>query len=672
MLDAVGATRYTYSASGAVASEDGPWASDTVSYTYDNGRRRSSLSLQQPMAAAWAQSYAYDAIRRLTNVTSAAGPFGYTYHPGLDTNGALSPASLVQRLTLPGGAVLTNAYDPWARHLATHLRTSGGTLLNGHDYTYNDRDQRTRQTRTGGDYVDYAYDSLGQLIGASGRESGGSTRAHEQLKYLYDAAGNLTKRTNNALVQTFNVNTLNELTSAGRSGTYTVAGAVQGTASSVTVNGSAATLYADQTFAQAGVSLTDGTNTFTAVATDTLGRWDTNTVTAYLPATVTFAYDLNGNLRTNGTRLLDYDDENQLIRITEPGAWLSEFVYDGKMRRRIRREYVWQSAIWNLQSEIQYVYDGNLVIQERHYTPHLSTNHPQQLITYTRGLDLSDSLEGAGGIGGLLSRTASEISNLESPSHAYYHADGNGNITCLIATNQAAVARYLYDPFGNQLAATGPLAEANLYRFSSKEWHPSSSLVYYGYRFYDPTLQRWLNRDPLLEFGGRNLFRLVKNNPVSTIDPFGLRGPLLGPPPQLVAPLLVGAGTVVTSSGGVVFAAGAGMTGGASIPMTIWLVLQSVNAPVQYPDPQYTGVYNPVPSRVLCTLPSPSWPPPKKVFIPGDPQSEEALELCVDWAAGLMAESGLNAGEDENWDFMFDRMVEECMHDAGYIDYKQP
>jgi RHS repeat-associated protein len=301
-----------------------------------------------------------------------------------------------------------------------------------------------------------------------------------------------------------------------------VAGAVQGTASSVTVNGSAATLYADQTFAQAGVSLTDGTNTFTAVATDTLGRWDTNTVTAYLPATVTFAYDLNGNLRTNGTRLLDYDDENQLIRITEPGAWLSEFVYDGKMRRRLRREYVWQSAIWNLQSEIRYVYDGNLVIQERHYAPQLSTNSPQQIITYTRGRDLSDSLEGAGGIGGLLARSHSEISNPQSGNHALYHADGNGNVTCLLATNQSVVARYLYDPYGNPLAATGPLAEANLYRFSSKEWHPQSGLVYYGYRFYDPSLQRWVNRDPLQELGGINLYATTHNNPVSLYDFFGL------------------------------------------------------------------------------------------------------------------------------------------------------
>jgi RHS repeat-associated protein len=180
------------------------------------------------------------------------------------------------------------------------------------------------------------------------------------------------------------------------------------------------------------------------------------------------------------------------------------------------------------------VYDGNLVIQERHYTPHLSTNHPQQTITYTRGRDLSGTLEGAGGIGGLLARTASEISNLQSPSHAYYHADGNGNVTALIATNQAVVARYLYDPYGNQLAATGPLAEANLYRFSSKEWHPPSGLVYYGYRFYDPSLQRWVNRDPIGEAGCANLYRALGNCPLSFYDAFGLADL----PPGFVGPPL--------------------------------------------------------------------------------------------------------------------------------------
>jgi hypothetical protein len=48
---------------------------------------------------------------------------------------------------------------------------------------------------------------------ANGFESGGTPRLLEKFGYAYDAAGNLNTRTNNALVQNFNVNTLNELVS---------------------------------------------------------------------------------------------------------------------------------------------------------------------------------------------------------------------------------------------------------------------------------------------------------------------------------------------------------------------------------------------------------------------------------------------------------------------------
>jgi RHS repeat-associated protein len=63
------------------------------------------------------------------------------------------------------------------------------------------------------------------------------------------------------------------------------------------------------------------------------------------------------------------------------------------------------------------------------------------------------------------------------------------------------VASYRYDPYGNTLAQSGALANANTYRFSSKELHAGSGLYYYGYRFYDPSLQRWINRDPIGEPG---------------------------------------------------------------------------------------------------------------------------------------------------------------------------
>ena len=111
----------------------------------------------------------------------------------------------------------------------------------------------------------------------------------------------------------------------------------------------------------------------------------------------------------------------------------------------------------------------------------------------------------------------------------------------LINTNQAVMAKYHYDPFGNTLSMSGLLAEANTYRFSSKEFHANSGLYYYGYRFYDPNLQRWPNRDPLGEVGfqellgateatqygvligeGSNLYVYVHNNPVSNTDVHGL------------------------------------------------------------------------------------------------------------------------------------------------------
>ena len=96
-----------------------------------------------------------------------------------------------------------------------------------------------------------------------------------------------------------------------------------GRPTNATVNYLEAILYRDATFARTNLNLVDGNNPFTAVARDSYGREDTHSVTVNLPATNTFAYDLNGNMLTNGTRYFEYDDENQLIRIVEPGAWRS-------------------------------------------------------------------------------------------------------------------------------------------------------------------------------------------------------------------------------------------------------------------------------------------------------------------------------------------------------------
>ena len=501
MVDAVGTNGFTYNAVSQLLTEDGPWSSDTVSYTYTNRLRR-SLGLVQPGTADWTNGYAYDAARRLTNITSQAGAFVYAY----DSTRQLQ----IARLTLPNSAYITNSYDPVAQLLSTQLKNSGGTVLNSHSYGYNVASQRTTLTNTAGDYRNYAYDNIGQLKTASGFESGGAARLNETLGYNYDAAGNLNQRTNNALIQTFNVDSLNELSTINRSGTLTVAGNTTTTATNVTVNTSNALLYADRTFASTNHSLADGNNTFTTIAKNAVGLSDTNTLTLNLPGTSNFSYDLNGNLRTNGNQILEYDDENQLVTNWVASAWKSEFVYDVALRRRIQRDYGWSGAAWVKTNEVRFVFDGNLPIQHRD-----AGNTPT--LTLTRGLDLSLSRQGAGGIGGLLAMTES------SGTNSYYHADGSGNVSMLINANQLIVAGYLYDPFGRTLSFSGPKALINPYRFSSKVIHDLSGEYDFLFRWYNPSLQRWLNQDPLGEAGGLNLYGFVLNDPINLVDDSGLQ-----------------------------------------------------------------------------------------------------------------------------------------------------
>src|SRR5712671_6706760 len=123
MVDGIGTTAYSWTSFGALASEDGPWASDTVSLTYDNGRRRSGLNLQAPNASDWVQSYGYDGGGRISTLISAAGTFTYQSPTGVDPT-VTSGSALVQKLSLPNGAYITNSFDDWGRLLGTTLKNS--------------------------------------------------------------------------------------------------------------------------------------------------------------------------------------------------------------------------------------------------------------------------------------------------------------------------------------------------------------------------------------------------------------------------------------------------------------------------------------------------------------------------------------------------------------------
>lgn len=151
--------------------------------------------------------------------------------------------------------------------------------------------------------------------------------------------------------------------------------------------------------------------------------------------------------------------------------------------------------------------------------------------TYLWGMDLSGSMQGAGGVGGLLAHSEHGFTEDEQPvaTRTTYNPtyDGNGNITeCLDATGEVA-AHFKYDPFGNTTVAS-LLQTENLtletfqYRLSTKPRDPATGLYYYGYRWYDPLTGRWPSRDPIGEDGGLNLYGFLGNGGVNKSDRLGL------------------------------------------------------------------------------------------------------------------------------------------------------
>ena len=126
-----------------------------------------------------------------------------------------------------------------------------------------------------------------------------------------------------------------------------------------------------------------------------------------------------------------------------------------------------------------------------------------------------------GNIGGILSRTTAD-------GPAFYGYDGNGNVTLLTNSAGQEVGRYRYDAFGQALEIAGPRAGENPYRFSTKELHGPSGLYDYGFRFYSPGMGRFINRDPIEEAGGVNLYAMLGNDPVNDVDVYGLSGSWAG------------------------------------------------------------------------------------------------------------------------------------------------
>ena len=213
-------------------------------------------------------------------------------------------------------------------------------------------------------------------------------------------------------------------------------------------------------------------------------------------------YSPDGGMVSFGEFDYVYDSASRLTEVWSNGEMVVENKYDALGRRVIK---------WTPDATHTFVYDGWLLVVER---IERSSGQRDQ-IDYWWGKDASGTLDGAGGIGGLLyiRKNGCEV---YVPLY-----DGMGNVVQYVDKMGSIVAQYAYDAFGNTTQKSGVKADELKMRFSTKYFDDESGLYYFGHRFYSPRIARWLTRDPIEERGGLNLYGFCRNCSMSFFDVLG-------------------------------------------------------------------------------------------------------------------------------------------------------
>jgi len=127
----------------------------------------------------------------------------------------------------------------------------------------------------------------------------------------------------------------------------------------------------------------------------------------------------------------------------------------------------------------------------------------------------------------------------------YYFQDNIGSTRRLRDGNKASLAYYEYEPYGGEYTKYG--ADSTRYEFTGKEWDATAQLYYFPFRYYAPSVARWITREPS-GIDGPNLYCYALGMPVSYADLTGLWTAQVGGTAQ--------AGTAVTggvgASGGLI------------------------------------------------------------------------------------------------------------------------
>ncbi|MFY9180089.1 MAG: RHS repeat-associated core domain-containing protein [Venatoribacter sp.] len=205
---------------------------------------------------------------------------------------------------------------------------------------------------------------------------------------------------------------------------------------------------------------------------------------------LTYQYDANGNLLNDGLRSYQWDGADRLIKITDlSNGKTSEFAYDGYSRRVSETE---KNANGTIVKTVTNLWCGETLCAQQNANGQITNRF------FAQG----------------------EVQN----GQAYLYAqDQIGSVLAMIDAQGKVAGRAAYDPYGNAIYQQGIqpiMAYAGLYKHNESELHLAT------YRAYDPATARWLNRDPIQEAGGLNIYAYVGGDPVNAVDPDG-KNPLL-------------------------------------------------------------------------------------------------------------------------------------------------
>jgi len=213
-------------------------------------------------------------------------------------------------------------------------------------------------------------------------------------------------------------------------------------------------------------------------------------------ANFTYQYDNTGNMVSKTAKLggtvtqYEYDAENKLARVVSPGT-TANYRYDG-LGRRVEKEIIAGGTVVT-----RYVYDNEDIL--------LELNGSNNIVArYTHGPGIDEPL--------ILEKNNQSF---------FYHADGLGSITEMTNQSGTVVQRYAYSSFGKIESQLSPNFLQS-YTYTARELDAETGLYYYRARYYDGSMGRFLQNDPIGFSGGINLYGYVGNNPVGRIDPYGL------------------------------------------------------------------------------------------------------------------------------------------------------